>query len=82
MHARGNKAKVILKEKKRKNDTRRVGGLRPGGKERNRKETYTHTHHPIPPSKKEKCLLGSIMESSKKFKMVAFLTADIVNLSL
>ena len=74
MHARGNKAKVIMKEKKRKkNDTRRVGRLRPGGKERNRKETYTHTHthHPIPPSKKEKCLLGSIMESSKKFKMVA-----------
>ena len=45
-----------MREKKRKkNDIGRVGRLRPGGKERNEKETHTHT-----PSKKEKCLLGSL----------------------
>ena len=33
-----------MREKKRKkNDIGRVGRLRPGGKERNEKETHTHT---------------------------------------
>ena len=56
MHTGGNEAEVIMKEKKRKkNDTCRARRLRPGGTERNRKETYTHTHthHSTPPSKKE-----------------------------